>query len=138
MERAFESHLRWSGPVDYHDVASGRFPAAFRPPVLARDAAPEWMQHHLAQHHKPLFFTKMHDYRDEQEFRYVIVDTGASEYTWAQYGMALETVVLGEQFPRELVPRARQQCESSGVGMAQISWLSPFGPRLRWHTPSAA
>jgi hypothetical protein len=77
---------------------------------------------HLEQHHELLFFTKMEDYRDEQEFRYVVFDGSDADYVYIDIEDALIAVVLGEAFPEWGRDGAAAMCAEHGVAVRAMDW----------------
>jgi hypothetical protein len=77
---------------------------------------------HIDEHYQLLFFTKMNDYRDEQEIRYVLYDGTENEFAWVDYGDALVAIVLGEAFPEDLKEAAAAACDEHGVAIRQLQW----------------
>jgi hypothetical protein len=82
----------------------------------------EGLTAHLEQHHALLFFTKMEDYRDEQEFRYVLFDGSDDDYVYIEIEDALIAVVLGEAFPRWGRDGAAAMCAEHGVAIRAMDW----------------
>jgi hypothetical protein len=77
---------------------------------------------HIAEHHELLFFTKMEDYRDEQEYRYGLFDGEDDHYAEVNFADSLLAVVLGEAFSADLRDLARDVCRDAGVVLRQMRW----------------
>jgi len=77
---------------------------------------------HLGQHHERLLFTKMEDYSDEQEARYVVFDDNDEPYIYVPFGDALIAVVVGEKFPNWAIPAAQSSCTEAHVALRRLSF----------------
>lgn len=86
---------------------------------------------HFDQHFGLLLFTKMEDYSDERETRYVVLDGRDAPFVHVAYGSSLRAVVLGEGFPEAAIIEARERCAAAGVAIRQVDWRSPYGPVVR-------
>jgi hypothetical protein len=122
----------WHGEVSYDNAAVqggvDGFDVRLRELLAAsNDDLEEASRRHLQSHHRALFFTKMADYRDEYEVRYVVFDGKADEYASVSYGDALRAVVLGENFPIERVDGCIEACSEAGVAIRRMQW-TPWGP----------
>jgi hypothetical protein len=117
----------WSGAVTYDNALlaeTERFhldgeASAFRTcgdyDVAARQ--------HLANHSKDLLFLKMEDYRDESEFRYVVLGPAGATYVELDVFDALTAVVIGELFPDSEVPSARAFAGCYGAELRRLRWM---------------
>jgi hypothetical protein len=77
---------------------------------------------HLQENYQLLFFTKMEDYRDEQEYRYVVFDGSQEDYVHVDLGDALVAVVLAEAFPESGREDAGAMCMDQGVAIRVMEW----------------
>lgn len=82
---------------------------------------------HLEQHHRLLFFTKMEDYREEREVRYVLYDGKDELFAHVEYGDSLRAVVLGVDFPAAMLRQAAEACASWNVPVRRMAWPN-YGP----------
>jgi len=127
--------LLWSGEVTYDNAALASAVVTANelrlPP--GRDVTEEELTmlivEHLAEHQKVLLFTKMADYKDERELRYVVHDNTEEPYVWADFADALHAVVLGEAFPDDKVQRASDAAIAAGIAIRRMRW-GPYGPRV--------
>jgi hypothetical protein len=69
-----------------------------------------------------LFFTKMADYRDEQEYRYAVFDNTDDDYVYVDLDDALIAVVLGEAFPSSGREGAASMCTKQGAALRVMDW----------------
>jgi hypothetical protein len=88
---------------------------------------------HLEERRELLFFTKMEDYRDEQEYRYVVFDGSERGYVYVDVEAALIAVVLGEAFPKWGGDGAAAMCAKCGVAVRVMDWHDVFPGALPLH-----
>jgi Protein of unknown function (DUF2971) len=75
---------------------------------------------HLLQHVDELFFRKLEDWRTEEEFRYVLLDSDDADIFVPIVG--LRAVVVGERFPDWQLASAAKACEGAGIALLKMSW----------------
>jgi hypothetical protein len=75
---------------------------------------------HLLQHVDELFFRKLEDWRTEEEFRYVLLDTDDADISVPTFG--LRAVVVGERFPDWQLASAAEACKGADIALLKVSW----------------
>lgn len=81
----------------------------------------EYARAYIKKHAQAIFFLKVKDYRDEQEFR-IAVHGGSSGYLYVPFDSALRAVILGVDFPLGLIPAARYFCGQRNVPLVMLNW----------------
>jgi hypothetical protein len=123
----------WHDPVTYDNLAlRGAVTGALRLDgnlvVAAGGDIAAAVARHFDANAQLLFFTKMEDYSDENETRYVVHDGRDEEFVYVDVGPSMRAVVLGEKFDRIRLAAARERCAEANVALRQIDWRSPYGP----------
>ena len=107
--------------VDYRD-AEIALPASQFDLNRARGREPDQVIHeHMEEQVDELFFTKLTDWRSENEYRFVTFWRSPEEL-FVDISKALKAVVLGHQVKREYAPALYALCEPRGVGVAKVWW----------------
>jgi len=115
----------WHGEVVYdNDALSDLLPAQLLNgnKLLAAGSLEKGIFNHLERHHQRLFFTKMADYKSEEEIRYAVFDDKDEPYVYVPFGDALIAVVLGEKFPDWAIPGALSSCTGAHVALRHMSF----------------
>jgi hypothetical protein len=126
----------WHGAVTYSNAAiqrglDHRLPARRQDDPHRRGDIEAALAAHFSEHFGLLLFTKMEDYSDERETRYVVFDGAEEPFVYVDYGTSLRAVVVGESFSEAGMTEARERCEAAGAAIRQLDWRSPYGPLAR-------
>lgn len=72
------------------------------------------------------FFTKLNDYRDEQEFRICVYseEKADQEHITEFFGDSLQAIILGCKFPKAYELNIKQFSECHNIPVFQLSWHS--------------
>lgn len=83
---------------------------------------------HLEKYHKKLFFRKPFDYRDEQEYRFVIVKKNdQGPYTMEplfKIEGCLKGIILGDKFSVVYYPTIKSVCNKMNIQCKKLHWNS--------------
>jgi hypothetical protein len=119
------SHL--GQPLDGAVTYTNDQPApADSPFVLDIDAAPSTappvlLTHHVGVHGRGLFFTKLKDWADEHEYRWIIRGNDEVPIFVDMTGCLLG-VILGWRCPDPYLPSFQALCGPAGVALLRIDW----------------
>jgi len=95
----------------------------------------EYVKAHVETHHKALFFEKVTDWNNENEFR-IVVFGGREENLYLNIDGALAGVVFGPDCSEENISNAVSRCDKEKVQFEQIVWknCTPWYSfsRLEW------
>ena len=102
------------GEVDYPCEDSINYKAlVFDGNVLKDKSVEETVDLHIETNYKNIFYTKNIDYRDESEYRIVIIDKAEeNEYKEIDVDECLVGIVLGNKLPEVYYPSIREACKS--------------------------
>lgn len=94
----------------------------------------EYIRRHIYTHYPRLFFEKTLDWRDEDEFRWVVV-TDSDEDLFLDYGNALAGIAFGESAREEEISAAVKLTKQQGIRFEKMEWknCTPWlSFRLTW------
>lgn len=81
---------------------------------------------HLIKNYKTLLFRKQSDYRDEQEYRFVILSNNnileSSSIPQFEVKSCLIGVILGDRFPKVYFPSIKNLCDNLDVKCKKLHW----------------
>ncbi len=82
----------------------------------------EAIDKHLSQHYDQIFFSKNIDYRDESEYRIVIIDRDElTDYKVFDYDESLKGVIIGDKFPDVYLPSLLEYKDN--LELIKLTWL---------------
>lgn len=82
---------------------------------------------HVKKNYKELFFRKNIDYRDENEYRFLICNSSLDNTIYDE-SLSIKTqkiiqgVILGDRFPKEHKITIEKICRNLNVGIKKITW----------------
>jgi len=76
---------------------------------------------HIRRHHRALFFEKALDWRDENEFRWVVADGGAASIC-LEFEDALVGIAFGETCPEDSIRACVRLARRVGIDFEQLKW----------------
>lgn len=88
-------------------------------------AANEIVMNHIKKDYKNIFFQKHLDYKDENEFRIVLIqkDTNpSSQSLLVDISNSLKLIILGDKFPKEDLPTIKDLSTKLNIGFKELSW----------------
>jgi hypothetical protein len=88
---------------------------------LIRDGVENYCYNHIKRHSDDLFFIKNIDYRDECEYRVVVVDPDR-QYKFIDISAAIRMIIAGDRTPKVYYPIIRQQAEKYGAHCRYVHW----------------
>lgn len=88
---------------------------------LIKDGVESYCYNHIQLHSDDLFFIKNIDYRDECEYRVVVIDPDR-QYASIDISEAIRGVIAGDRTPKVYHPMIRQQSENYGVEFRYVHW----------------
>ena len=118
----------YNRPVDYTQRGTG---AGL--PLNLTEIGPideQWVRELVERHEDELFFLKTTDWETEHEYRFVVT-SDESGYLYADYGDALEAVVIGERLARWEWPGVVAACRDADALALRLEW-STGAPRAWW------
>jgi hypothetical protein len=133
LERAIcdersDEHMRYFCNVTYERDASVQvFRRKLNAEEILKDEDRERaIRDYLDANHDAFFFLKSNDFETEEEYRAVLTagDDDYDDYTYIDYGDALQGVVLGERFPEWQDPAAIRGCKKVGVPLGWLAWCN--------------
>ena len=81
---------------------------------------------HVARHWQALFFRKAVDWRDEREFRYLVLNVPTTDFFFP-FKDALKAVVVGPDFPPYRAAQLIETCTRSfGFKPSQLNWRNGY------------
>jgi hypothetical protein len=81
---------------------------------------------HCEKYMKELFFEKMMDWKEEWEYRWILFSNGQSNYEYFNYGDALDSIILGLDFPEAYYPIIGNYCKEFKVSAYKLRWFNGF------------
>lgn len=84
----------------------------------------ESVKKHVLKHSRGLFFSKFHDWKDECEFRWVLLSSLKNEYEYLNYEDSLEAIIIGADFPKIYEPIIEAYCEKFKINAAKMFWMN--------------
>lgn len=121
--QAKSEDIVYFGEVSYADYS----PEAVRARTISGDVLRSGIEiedyafKHLQQNYKGLFFEKNLDYRDENEFRIVVI-TKSTGYLTYNYNDSLIAVVVGVDFPASYGKSIEEMAVASGAALRRAKW----------------
>lgn len=88
----------------------------------------EYAFHHLKLHYKEMFFSKNPDYRDESEYR-ILVLTKMRKYDYIEIGDSLQGLIVGDKCPDVYYPLIEAFGEKYNCPCRELHW-SNWEPHL--------
>jgi hypothetical protein len=87
---------------------------------------------YVEEHHDELFFLKTSDWETEYEYRFVTTSEDDEPF-YADYGDALEAVIVGDRYPDRERPAAIEACRAVGAEPMELDWSmrKPFPIELQ-------
>lgn len=116
--------------ANYHEVFAGDVDYFATPPRqqfildtsrLGNDDPTSLIHDHIRTWHRQIFLTKNIDYKDENEYR-VIVLCLDSLYAYIDIRDALRCIVIGDRFPDGLFPSLALSAKDFGVKCRRVHW----------------
>ena len=125
-EQFASKHLVMSGPIKYVDrsIAPNLYldqPYIINVDVLESVGRNAYPQLHLKTHYQTLFFEKMTDWQNENEWRWVVF-TNSDEEIFVNYGSALVGLVFGEDTSDKAVQDMMNLTESCSLRYMGLKW----------------
>lgn len=99
---------------------------------LVKNGVENYCYSHIKQHIDDLFFVKNIDYRDECEYRLVVIDPD-QQYASVDISNAIRGIIAGDRTPKVYYPIIRKLSEQYGVECKYVHWEkgAPFLLPLR-------
>jgi hypothetical protein len=85
-------------------------------------SATEYAYYHIRKYYKELFFSKNIDYRDESEYRYLLLSSDAP-YDYISLGNSLKGIIVGDKCPEVYFSMIEDFAESFNCDCRQLYWL---------------
>lgn len=89
---------------------------------------------HFNRWYKDLFFRKLSDWSNEDEYRWVYLG-GDCNPLFIDFGDSLEAIVAGEKVDNENYDRLYKHCVFHSADLAQLKWHNGFPKLERIHMP---
>ncbi|UYX53363.1 DUF2971 domain-containing protein [Bacillus thuringiensis] len=114
----------YKGNVNYGTTYSRKMLEAFhfRYEDIVREGLMDFAQKHSSKYIKELFFEKALDWKEEWEYRWVLLDKEKSDYQYVNYKNSLEEIILGEDFPPVYESIILAYCKKFNTKASRLLW----------------
>lgn len=88
---------------------------------LKSEGVEKYSYNHVMENSEELFFRKNIDYRDEAEFRVVILDPD-KKLEYLDVSSLIKCVIVGDRTPEAYIPLINQMCNGLNIESRKASW----------------
>jgi hypothetical protein len=98
---------------------------------LTKYGTDKYLEKFAVKNKKLLFFTKYPDWKQENEYRIVLLCKYDEEDTFVKIDDSLEAVILGSEFPEVYIPSIIEVSKKVKVDIFQIEWENGIAKKLQ-------
>lgn len=119
----------WEGSIDYKEYVENQ--AGYRSVSINGDtfdarSPVDVALDHICSHHRELLFRKQRDYKDEDEYRVVVLNKDHSSEFCSPLELTvtdfLVGIILGDRFPKPYLPTITSIANDLGVEFKKLHW----------------
>lgn len=133
LENSFDSNfsdkISFKGDVEYLNTVYGPKITEQGLPVdpygifyeqLEEEGFDNYILKHIKKFHKCLYLFKHFNWRDENEFRFVVLDQTPNNELFLPIKNSLKSILITEDFPKKLMPELIQRCKTLNI---KLDWM---------------
>lgn len=84
----------------------------------------KFIEKHVKENYQELYFEKMLDWKDECEYRWVLISNENSDYEYIQYMDSLVAIILGVDFPPVYETIIESYSKKFNVNVVRMDWYN--------------
>ncbi len=84
----------------------------------------KFIKKHIKENFQELYFEKMLDWKDECEYRWVLISDENSDYEYVQYLDSLEAIILGVDFPPVYETIIEKYSKKYNINVVRMDWYN--------------
>lgn len=85
----------------------------------------KYYQHHMRQNKRVYFFSKHTDWKDEAEYRIVLLGSSSNDIL-LKVNSSLKAIIVGSEFPEVYLPSLGNICKNMSIDAYRVNWEKGF------------